>query len=423
MNIVLSAYACEPHKGSEPGVGWRWAVELAGLGHHVWVITRENNREHIGKALESLAVKGGSLHFIYYDLPGWSKWWKKWPGGVYLYYLLWQLGILLLAKKWTRTVRFDIVHHITFGVFRLPSFLSYLGIPLIFGPVGGGERAPRALRQGYPLRGRLLDFGRDVANRLALFDPFVRTTFRSSALILCKTSETCSLLPRSCRAKSRVMLELGIDAPKDNYLHTPAMHAAEAERPFRLLYVGRLIYWKGLHLALAALALLVQKLPQVKMTVVGSGPDEKWVHDHALRLGLMDAVEWHAWLPREQVLTIYRDHDVFLFPSLHDSSGNVVLEALSNGLPVVCLDLGGPAVIVDDSCGVIVSTRQRSEEEVVRCLTARLEALLMNEDLRNQLAEGALLRAQQFQWADIVSRLYGDLAKQFSIELYDGSKR
>src|SRR5579863_8818497 len=139
VKLLVSAYACEPGKGSEPGVGWNWVQALVRRGYHVQVITRSNNRE----AIENDSTwRREELAFHYYDLPGWMRRWKRWPGGIYLYYLLWQIGALRVARRLHAAERFDRVHHVTFASYRQPSFMGRLGIPFIFGPVGGGETTP-----------------------------------------------------------------------------------------------------------------------------------------------------------------------------------------------------------------------------------------------------------------------------------------
>lgn len=82
----------------------------------------------------------------------------------------------------------------------------------------------------------------------------------------------------------------------------------------------------------------------------------------------------------------------------------VVLEALSHGMPVVCLDLGGPGVAVDESCGRVVRTAGRSEEEVIERLAAALHELGQVPAMRERL-EGARARAVAFDWAKKVRRL------------------
>src|SRR6185312_15755485 len=107
MKILLSAYACEPHKGSEPGVGWNWMLELIRQGHNVSVITRENNRAVIEREIQSLSIP---VTIAYHDLPAWCRKWKPWPGGLYFYYLAWQFGAYHRARKLHKMMTFDVVH-------------------------------------------------------------------------------------------------------------------------------------------------------------------------------------------------------------------------------------------------------------------------------------------------------------------------
>jgi len=141
LRVLLSAYACEPGKGSEPGIGWNWAREIALRGHETWVLTRANNQATIEAKLSGKNAIS-NLHFLYYDLPQWLQRWKKLPGGIHIYYLLWQWGAYQFVKSVHRQKRFDLVHHITFVLIHMPGFMGNLGIPFILGPVGGGERSP-----------------------------------------------------------------------------------------------------------------------------------------------------------------------------------------------------------------------------------------------------------------------------------------
>jgi glycosyltransferase involved in cell wall biosynthesis len=398
LRILMSAYACEPHRGSEPGIGWHWATRLAQAGHHVRVLTRANNRAAIERALEANPVP--NLLFAYYDLPEWMCRWKNRAGlWTRAYYLLWQWGAYGVARRLCREARFDVVHHITFGVFRHPSFMAFLGLPFVFGPVGGGESAPRLLRGTFPLRGYLIDFFRDIANWVVRVDPLMAAVFRRSAATLCKTGETLQSIPPRFHDKCQVQVELGTDSCR------PAMRQRQREDgSFRVLYVGRLVYWKGLHLGLTAFARLLESHPWATLTVVGSGPDEAWLRGVAQRLGIGNTVNWVPRLEHAGVMRAYLRHDAFLFPSLHDSSGNVVLEALSSGLPVVCLDAGGPAILVDPSCGFKV--RPGAPQQVVEDLARALAMLAGDRRLVRCMGDAALQRAHEhFSWTHQVSRM------------------
>ena len=403
--ILLSAYACEPGKGSEPGVGWRWALEIARLGHDVWVLTRANNRPPIEAQLAKLpTIK--NLRFIYYDLPGWARWWKKGGRGVRLYYLLWQWGAYRLAREVHAQAGFDIVHHVTFVSVRQPSFMGNLGIPFIFGPVAGGEAAPWRLRFGYGWRGWIVDGLRDLSNFLVRVDPLMYRTFRQAERIYVTSEQTRALVPRRFRGKMAVGLAIGWDRNEIARISTERMGNEGNADTFRILYVGRLHYWKGMHLGLQAFAKLVRSHHNASLTIIGDGPDRpRWCR-LADRLGVSGKVDWVPWLNRDQLFRLYARHDLLLFPSLHDSGGMVVLEGMAHGLPVVCLDLGGHGVMVDETCGRVISTRGATKSDVIENLGQALTHILKTPQLRRRLAQGALARARKYAWDVRVKHFY-----------------
>ena len=137
VKVLISAYACEPGKGSEPGVGWNWPLQAARHGHEVHVITRANNEPSISAFLRNEPV--ADLSFHYYDLPAALRWLKKRTGyyGMLAYYYLWQIGSSRLARRLHRKHRFDLAHHVTFVNDWMPSGVAWVGIPFIWGPIGG----------------------------------------------------------------------------------------------------------------------------------------------------------------------------------------------------------------------------------------------------------------------------------------------
>jgi glycosyltransferase involved in cell wall biosynthesis len=404
QKILLSAYACEPHKGSEPGVGWHWAVELSNLGFEVWVITRANNQPNIDA--EIAINPRPNLYFIYYDLPDWAKWWKKAGRGIHLYYLLWQWGAYKVARKLIHQVKFDWVHHVTFVNVRQPSFMGLLRIPFIFGPVAGGERAPWNLRKSYSVKGWLCDLLRDVLNVLVAFDPLMFVTFANAEKIFVTSDQTLAIIPKKYRSKAEVQLAIGIETCESENISLP--HQVNPEIP-RILFVGQLLYLKGLHLGLRAFAKVHENIPNAQLTLIGSGSDKGWLDRESDRLCIGSNIKWMPWIPRNELMGIYKQYDIFLFPSLHDSGGMAVLEALSNGLPVVCFDLGGPGVIVNDTCGRVIKTKGKNEAQVIQELAEALIDLAVDRDLRKKCSEGSRNRALDFQWRHIVMGVYSSL--------------
>jgi glycosyltransferase involved in cell wall biosynthesis len=399
--VLLSAYACEPGKGSEPGIGWNWACQIANQGHEVTVLTQPRFLPAIAQACQTGTTAG--MTAVAVRVPILDRWESVFSRlGTPYYYahiLLWQLAAYRVAWALHRRQSFDWVHQVTLGAARIPSLMGFLGIPFLLGPIAGGETAPWRLRKSFPLRGWVHALVRDLSNAWVRLDPLVRLTFRQATRIIATTEQTRAMLPRSLRAKSAVQLAIGIEQPASGPMPSRT-------GPFKLLYVGRLLYWKGLHFGLRALAELRREVPDARLTIVGSGPDEVWLRKLCERLGLQDAVDWIGWMSREDLARVYSEHDAFLFPSLHDSGGMVVLEAFAQGLPVVCLDLGGPGLMVDESCGRVIPTRGASEREVVAALHAALRELAENPALRETLRHGALARVREYAWPVVVARAY-----------------
>jgi glycosyltransferase involved in cell wall biosynthesis len=393
-------------------MGWHWAVEIARLGHQVHILTRANNVAGIERALADRALApldGLRLSVHGYDLPRSLRWWKRGQRGAHLYYVFWQWGAYRRARALHRAHAFDLVHHITLAVYRHPSFMGRLGISFVFGPVGGGEDTPPALRASLPLRGRVLDFLRGVANRIAAIDPLVLAALSQASLILFKTRETLEQFPRRFHAKCICVQDVA--AGEDEV----ALEPATCSGP-HFLFAGRLLYWKGIHLALRALAQLRAQMPGARLTIAGTGPDRAWLERLARKLDLNDAVDWRGWLPREEVLRTYASHTAFVFPSLHDSGGTVVMEAIAQGLPVLCLDLGGPGAILPDGCGMKIPARGRTEDEVIADLAAAMTSLATDPSLRKRLAENALEAARRMTWSALVAHTYAQIESRLMAE-------
>lgn len=405
--ILLSAYSCSPNAGSEPGIGWNWAQAIAARGLEVTVITRTINKVNI----ESLR-QGSSYNpqFVFHDLPALVQKIYKLPFGNYIYYLLWQYTAAKRAVKLHRREGFDQVQHITWGSFRAPSFMGRLGIPFVFGPVGGGEETPKLLRKGMGWRGRLWDLLRRISNNLLAVDPFMRSTYANTTEILAATSETLSKIPLEYRPRARIQASAGMSpASFQGQFSIKALNPdSGVATTLQVLYVGRLVPWKGLHLALQALAVLGEKRRAVQFTLIGAGNDGPRLKEMARRLNVENSVRWIPWIPRDELLTKISDFDLFLFPSLHDSGGMAVLEALSAGVPVICLDLGGPSEFVDDTCGRVVLTRGADESGVVERIGRCLAEFVEDPNKLKQLSKGARERANSFAWDAHVRNVYGE---------------
>lgn len=379
-------------------MGWGWATELARAGHQVWVLTRADNRPAIER--DALAADP-NLNFVYFDLAPLAQKCRKGLGKI-LYYVLWQWCAVRHIRKRFPALPFDVVQHVTYASGRYPSFMASLGVPFYFGPVSGGETVPRHMRSSFSVAQQCRERLRDLSNFVVPRDPVMRWVFQRADKLLV-TPDTLSLVPPRWRNKCRTQLAIGLTREYLNHVDARTPHSGNC---CRLLYVGRLLEWKGIDLALQAVNQLKQSQPGICFTIVGDGPAWTRLHTLAEELGLSETVEWVPWVPHNRVQDYYRAADLFLSPSLRDSGGMAVLEAMAHGVPVVCTDLGGPGVIVDPYSGCAVPTRHRSRKQIVSGLVEALLAIATTPALHDLLAAGAYARARQFRLESLVASVY-----------------
>jgi glycosyltransferase involved in cell wall biosynthesis len=406
MKLLISAYACAPNFGSDHAVGWNWSTEAHRLGHEVWVLASSAHRDSIASACEHDPDLAG-IHWIFPEVPQWPLRKGIEPKWERTYNLLWQSRAVGLARALHHMVNFDAVHHLTWAGIRAPTFLGSLGPPLIIGPVGGGETSPRALRDYLGTRGRILEWIRDFSNATITLNPLVRKGFQDAAVIFVSTIDTQNLFRGSLRDKTVVFSQLGLTK-------LPRVRFRQSNEPLKFLYAGRLLYWKGVHIALRAFAELTRKGISARFTIVGDGPERSRLEREAGLWNLRDRVEFIPRIPQPKLFELYDTHSLLLFPSLHDSGGFVVLEALSRGLPVVCLDLGGPSEIVTANSGIVVRTSdtQQNTEQLAISIATAIYRLLEAPERMAELSHGALARAQEFILSKRIAALY-DRAADF----------
>lgn len=392
LNVLISAYACEPGMGSEPAVGWNTVCEAA-KNHEVWVITRAVNRELIEKRVAEVPLP--NVHFIYFDLPRWARFWKRGARGVHFYYYVWQLGAYFVARRLVREVRFDVAHHITFVTCSFPSFLAFLPVPFVWGPVGGGESAPFAFWKSFGWRGCAVEILRSIARKRGEWDPFVRHTAKKAAVAVATTAETSQRLHSRC-APDRITLQSVAALDETDVralLAIPTRNAA----PFRVFSVGRLLHWKGFHLGMESFSRLLIECPESEYWLIGDGPERQRLERLAQRLRIAHRVTFLGKLPRPETLQKLAGCDVMLFPSLHDSGGWASVEAMAAGRPVVCLDLGGPALQVTAATGFKIPATDPAR--AILEMAGALVSLARDPALRAQMAIASRGRVQnELNW-------------------------
>ena len=377
LRVLCSAYACQPGKGSEPGIGWNVVTALS-RWHDIWVLTRANNRGEIERAMARNPYPG--LEFVYYDLPTRYRWWKRGARGIRTYYRMWQYGAERTAKHLHREVRFEAAQHLTFGQYWSPSLLARLSIPYAWGPVGGAEIFPRSLYAATSPRGMLSSEIRRAFPIWAERQPAVRRTARNASLSLACTPETEVRLRAMGARRVELFSAVGLNS-EDLKAIGPTASRGDGKEPVRFLSVTRLLGTKGVELGIRAF--LGADIPGARFIVVGEGPDRARLERLVNAAGAADRVRFQGWLPRETTLNLYSTADVLVHLSPAESGGFVCLEAMAAGLPVLHLAAGGPAIVVPEAAGIRVELG--STEQVVDRAAAAMRQLAAELGLRHRL--------------------------------------
>ena len=409
MKVLISAYACEPNKGSEPGVGWNWVEQISKFAE-VWVITRKNNRDNIEDYLTEKSNL--SCHFVYIDLPKWIMFWKRKEKGVHLYYFLWQIVVFFKACRLNRESNFDIVHHLTFGNIWLPLFTPLLGSDFIWGPVGGGEHISKVFMKGHSAFSKAEEFLRKFIICSLRFNVLFQYTCRKAKIIISKTEDTANKIPRSCRSKVIIFTDVGIKEVGNKKFYN-----TEKRQSINILCIGTLKYWRGFDLAIKAFSRALKIDDNLDLYIIGKGPDKKRLIDLCLKENVTDKVNFIGQIKEEKLVDYFSNSSIFLNPCLKEGGVTVLLEAMSLGLPVICMDTGGVTRYINKRNGIKIELT--NPEQTIKDLTTAILTLAKNPKLRVEMAKKAKKTiGRYFYWEKKrkeIKKMFGKLESKDSV--------
>lgn len=395
--VLISAYACIPDRGSEEGNGWYYSSLISEHGYQVWCLTRDVGKAQIERKLGDCPHP--NLTFCYVTVPAWvDKAYHRGMFGLYFHYLYWQWAAWRKAAQLQKTHPFDLVHHVSYTSLQLGSFLYKLNRPFIYGPVGGGQEAPDAMRRYFRQYWRKEKLRSWVSRLMLRFNPGCYQSVRRARWVLVWNEDTRRMVRALGRSTAVANVFGGVGRP-----FIPAQ--PPQRRPgsvLELVWVGRLMPRKALELSLHGLSRVAPRVP-VHLTVVGDGEMGRYVTEYVTTYKLEERVTWVGRVDYERVREYYRQADVFLFTSLRDTGPAQLMEAMAYALPVVTLNLHGQAELVNDSTGIRVPVSD--PESVAAGLAAAIEWMYDHPADRRQMGLNAYQFARQQDWELKVDRL------------------
>ena len=411
MNILINAYACAPNWGSEQGMAWHWITELAKM-HNLYVITEGEWKKEIEEAVALLDVKD-NIHFYYNPVSDKirSMCWNQGDWRFYWYYRKWQKKTLTIARQICSEHRIDIIHQLNMIGFREPGYLwNIYDTHYIWGPVGGMEIVPLSYLSGMPLSKKTKYIVKNMLNHLQIrYSTRVCKAIHRADIVIAATQGTYNCFVKLHHIKPVYMNEAGCTILEQHTAHNFNKDQLD------ILWVGRFLDTKKLDIAIRTIA-KVKDLP-VFLHIVGNGSDTEnaMYQQMADKMGISNNIKWYGKLANKKVQEMMNQMDLFLFTSVLEGTPHVVLEAITNCLPILCIDTCGQGQLVNEAIGwkVPLTNPQQNSTD----FAAILRRIIINRDEIKQKSDNCKQRQRELSWENklvTMNKIYQQLQDTYS---------
>lgn len=393
LGVLVVAENASMDMGGESSLAVHWFLGLLKEGVNAHLLVHDRRKTELDQSLSRFASR---IHYVPDILVQKISWQigKILPAHVksftseWLVHLITQFMQRRAARSLIEQFEIDIVHEPTPVTPRLPSMMYGLGVPVVIGPMNGNMIYPPGFHSSFFLERAFVP----MARRLSGLANYLIPGKPRAEVLLVANERTRSALPKGCKGKVEMLCENGVDP--DIWQRPDGLPARLADE-LRLVFLGRLVGWKGVDMVLDVFAEVKKQTPSAELWIIGDGPERQRLQRQAGALGLSRAVTFHGWMAPEECPRLLAQCDVFLYPSVFDCGGAVVLEAMSLGLTVVALNWGGPGDYLASGGGVLVEPvgRQQSIAELAKAVQA------LTPSKRREFGEAARLKiADHYTW-------------------------
>lgn len=416
FKVLLIIEQCNPEWASVPLVGYRYYEGISQLADTT-LVTHDRNQSALEKAHPDREIvyiaESGSIRQYYKVAERLSKVKGKtiWPLYNTLSYPVYDEFNRQVYQKFRDRVlsnEFDVVHAITPMMPRYPIKLIEAcdRTPFVLGPVNGGVPFPPGFKAVSRQEFAYFNFLRSVGRHVI---PGYRETYEKADRILAGSTYTLNLIQDLFDVPDdRISLayENGIT---NDFLKSQEAQTETDSDVVKLLFVGRLVPYKGADMLIEAIAQLDSAIQEkIELSIVGDGSEKSALEEQVNALNLSDRIHFTGWVQQQETLNYYRTSDIFCFPSIREFGGAVVIEAMASGLPCIVVNNGGIGEYVTAETGFKIEPASRSN--VVEGLKKHITTLVENPALRQQMSGHAIDRAKDFTWetkAKEIIQLYG----------------
>jgi glycosyltransferase involved in cell wall biosynthesis len=413
--VLLLAEACNPEWTSVPLVGWNWYRHLRDVAR-VTLVTHIRNKAAVSARLraddeavyvDSERVAGPCYRLSRLLTLGRGLGWTTQQAAMWLPYLYFERLVYKRFATDLRRGRFDLVHSLTpLSPTYASPIATWTDVPFVLGPLNGGLPWPKGTTRTRLAEMEFLSYVRTAYRYL----PYVRGTYARAAAVIAGSRHTQDELENSFGIRCHYMPENGLDPL---VFHADTATEPAHESPFRILFVGRLVPYKGADVVLSAYLGSPLLREHAQLVIVGNGPQRAALEAQAAALVAAGHVQFRGAVPQDAVASECRRASVLAFPSIREFGGAVVMEAMACGLPCIVADHGGPSEYVTPDTGICVQVGTR--ESRIEGVRSALEHLLLSPSAVETMRAAATARARsEWTWtakAEWCARLYGRVTR------------
>lgn len=391
LKIFVSAYACEPGKGSEIGVGWHWVLEMSRY-FELWVMTRANNQEPVEEYFAAHPEDDRGIHWVYYDCPDYIRRFKHQMRGVRTYYTIWQYGSDRLVRQTMQANGIKIFHLLTYGnaLWHVSSYGQRQFF--VWGPTGGLDTIPAEFSRHYALKHRLLEAVRRLVVGSLWMNLGFRRRCKNADLILCKAHSTLRSIPEKYRHKAMLFTDVAMEtAPAGT---VPTVRPQGSVLTF--ITVGRLDGWRGFDILVESFAQAAKKMPDITLKIIGDGAEREHLRTQIAKLCMEERIILTGQIPMEQYRQEMQNCDAVVNACLKEGGVTNAFDCMTWGKPLLCIDTGGYTRNLNNQCAIILPHQDRA---------ALIESLkegilqLCSEERRRVMSEAMIAHGAQITWA------------------------
>lgn len=340
--IILSAYACHPFKGSEPGVGWNWLKEIAKYNKiYLLFYAGQGQLEAVESEIREKNISN-NIELYPINVP------KIFRTRFYrLRYEIWQIKAFFVAKEIIKEKQIDLIHQVTIAAWWFTGYFHHFKkVKKIFGPILGGQKLPSHGKEYVTHKRYLYECLRNFIITLNFkLNIFYKYKIKKYDKIFCGNNETQKLFVNSGFMNTELFLTVGIDCINNNKL-------IKNKYSFDLLFVGNINETKNI-LFLIELMFELKHYSDMQLTIIGDGPkleDYKSISDKYK----LNNIRFIGSIPKNETERYYKNSHIFVFPSLREGAPTVLLEAMCYGLPVIAFKMNGADIMLDDDSGTLI---------------------------------------------------------------------